>query len=596
MKKLINTPDTVVADALAGMAVSHPDLLALDAEHATILRARPKGEGKVGLVSGGGSGHEPLHAGFVGAGMLDAACAGEVFTSPVPDQILAATTAVDRGAGVLHIVKNYSGDIMNFEMAADLAKEQGGTEVRTVVVDDDVAVEDSTYTAGRRGVAGTVLVEKIAGAAAEQGRTLDEVAAIAQRVVDGTKSMGIALTSPTLPAVGHPMIDLGADEVEFGIGIHGEPGRTRLPIATAAETARMLLDPILAELPGDGPAILLVNGMGATPLIELYVVAKEAAAVLDGAGIPIARTLVGNYTTSLDMAGCSLTVLRADDELLHLWDAPVDTPALRWGAAASEGHGSAAGAAGETAATTTPDAVADEPTAAAVSTGDVATTAASTTVGADGSIPAGALIAWIRRASALVSEHTADLNDLDSAIGDGDHGTNMTRGLAAAADALDSGALDTPEAVLKKVGMTLISKVGGASGPLYGTLFLRAASALPGAATADVHTLLAALQAGVDGVQERGKSAIGQKTMLDAWVPALDAFQRSAGDLGTALVAGLKAAEAGRDSTAPMVAQKGRASYLSERAVGHIDPGSASTALLWQAAVDTLTPQEGTAR
>jgi phosphoenolpyruvate---glycerone phosphotransferase subunit DhaK len=330
MNKLINDPANVVADALRGMAAAHPDLR-VDHERRVVYRADTPVRGKVGLVSGGGSGHEPLHAGFVGPGMLDAACAGEIFTSPVPDQMVAATKAVDGGAGVLHIVKNYTGDVMNFEMAAEMAE---GVEVATVVTNDDVAVQDSLYTAGRRGVGVTVLVEKIAGAAADEGRPLAAVADVARKVNANGRSMGLALTSCTVPAAGKPTFDLPDGQMELGIGIHGEPGRQRVPIAPAVEIAEMLVSPILADLDFTGAdgVIAFVNGMGGTPLIELYVMYHEVAAILEKAGIPIVRSLVGPYITSLDMAGCSVTLLKADDEIVRLWDAPVRTPALRWGA------------------------------------------------------------------------------------------------------------------------------------------------------------------------------------------------------------------------------------------------------------------------
>jgi phosphoenolpyruvate---glycerone phosphotransferase subunit DhaK len=333
MNKLINDPVNVVADALRGLAAAHPELR-VDHEHRIVYRGDAPIPGKVGLISGGGSGHEPLHAGFVGLGMLDAACAGEIFTSPVPDQMAAATKAVDGGAGVLHIVKNYTGDVMNFEMAAELAEAETGVAVTSVVTNDDVAVQDSLYTAGRRGVGVTVLVEKIAGAAAEQGRTLAEVAEVARKVNGRGRSMGVALTSCTVPAAGAPTFELPDGEMEVGIGIHGEPGRRRVPIAPASQIAEMLVDPILADLDftgGDG-VIAFVNGMGATPLIELYVMYNEVATLLGKAGIAVARSLVGPYITSLDMAGCSVTLVKADDEILRLWDAPVRTPALRWGA------------------------------------------------------------------------------------------------------------------------------------------------------------------------------------------------------------------------------------------------------------------------
>jgi dihydroxyacetone kinase-like protein len=332
MKKLINDPADVVSDALRGIAAAHPELR-VDHQNKIIYRGDAPVRDKVALISGGGSGHEPLHGGFVGLGMLDAACAGEVFTSPVPDQMLEATKSVDGGAGVLHIVKNYTGDVMNFEMAAELAAAETGVEVTSVVTDDDVAVQDSLYTAGRRGVGVTVLLEKIAGAAAEQGRSLSEVAGVARKVNASGRSMGVALTSCTVPAAGQPTFELPEDEMEIGIGIHGEPGRQRVPLATAREIAELIVDPILGDLDftgGDG-VIAFVNGMGATPLIELYVVYNEVATILEKAGVSVARSLVGSYITSLDMAGCSVTLLRADEDLLRLWDAPVRTPALRWG-------------------------------------------------------------------------------------------------------------------------------------------------------------------------------------------------------------------------------------------------------------------------
>lgn len=331
MKKLINDPADVISEALRGMAIAHPGLH-IDHTNRIIYRGDAPVPGKVGLISGGGSGHEPLHGGFVGAGMLDAACAGEIFTSPVPDQMLEATKKVDSGAGVVHIVKNYTGDVMNFEMGAELAAAEGIT-VESVIVDDDVAVQDSTFTAGRRGVGATVLVEKIAGAAAEQGRPLPEVAGVARRVSAASRSMGVALTSCTVPAVGHPTFELSEDEIELGIGIHGEPGRRRVPIQPAREVAELMAEPILADLDfsGDDGVIVFVNSMGATPLIELYVMYSEFAAILDKAGVRIARSLVGPYITSLDMAGCSVTLLKADDDMLRLWDYPVNTPALRSG-------------------------------------------------------------------------------------------------------------------------------------------------------------------------------------------------------------------------------------------------------------------------
>jgi phosphoenolpyruvate---glycerone phosphotransferase subunit DhaK len=333
MKKLINAPDAVVREALEGVEAAHGDRVRVSYDPAFVVRADAPVEGKVGIVSGGGSGHEPMHGGFVGRGMLDAACPGEVFTSPTPDQMLEATKAVNGGAGVLHIVKNYTGDVMNFEMAADLGQSEG-IDVEAVVTNDDVAVEDSLYTAGRRGVGITVVAEKICGAAAEERKALAEVADICRRVNAEGRSMGMALTPCITPSSGEPSFTLGDDEMEIGIGIHGEPGRYREPLAPAEQIVERLATAVVEDLPyNSGDRVLaFVNGMGGTPLIELYVVYRELSRFLEARGITIARNLIGNYITSLEMAGCSITLLRLDDELTRLWDAPVDTPALRWGA------------------------------------------------------------------------------------------------------------------------------------------------------------------------------------------------------------------------------------------------------------------------
>ena len=331
MKKLINDPQNVVREELEGIEQAHRDFVRVAYDPNFIVRADAPVQGKVALVSGGGSGHEPMHGGFVGLGMLDAACPGEVFTSPTPDQMEAATKAVDGGAGVIHIVKNYTGDVMNFEMAAELCRSEG-IEVEAVLVDDDVAVQDSLYTAGRRGVGTTVLMEKIAGAAAEERRPLKEVADVCREVNANGRSMGMALTSCTVPAAGKPTFELGDDEMEIGVGIHGEPGRERMKLKPVAEIVEMMATAVVDDLPfkqGDS-VIAFVNGMGGTPLIELYIVYNEVAKFLSGRGITIARNLIGSYITSLEMAGCSITLLKASDDLLRLWDAPVKTPGLRW--------------------------------------------------------------------------------------------------------------------------------------------------------------------------------------------------------------------------------------------------------------------------
>jgi dihydroxyacetone kinase-like protein len=332
MKKLINAPENVLRDALEGTAAAHGDRVRVNYDPPFIVRADAPVQGKVGIVSGGGSGHEPMHGGFVGMGMLDAACPGEVFTSPTPDQMDAATKAVNGGAGVLHIVKNYTGDVMNFEMAAEIAAAED-IEVQAVVTNDDVAVQDSLYTAGRRGVGVTVLAEKMCGAAAEEGKSLQEVADVCRRVNAQGRSMGMALTPCITPAAGEPNFTLADDEMEIGIGIHGEPGRERMKVEPAAKVVERLAGAIVEDLPyADGDEVLaFVNGMGGTPLIELYIVYNELSKYLQERGIRIARNLIGSYITSLEMAGCSITLVKLDEDLKRLWDAPVDTIALRWG-------------------------------------------------------------------------------------------------------------------------------------------------------------------------------------------------------------------------------------------------------------------------
>ena len=328
MKKLINDVDTVLAESLDGFAAAHADIVTLGAARQFVRRTTLK-PGKVALISGGGSGHEPLHAGFVGHGMLDAACPGQVFTSPTPDQMLAAAEAVDTGAGVLFIVKNYSGDMMNFQMAAEMLDRDNAT----VIVNDDVAVENSTYTTGRRGVAGTLIVEKVVGAAAERGADLAALKQLGDAVNTATASMGVALTSCTVPAAGKPTFVIGPDEMEMGVGIHGEPGRRRVKLGSADDIAAELTGAILKDLslkPGQ-EVLLLVNGFGGTPLLELYLMVNAVHKVLGGTGVKVARHLTGSYVTSLEMAGCSVTISAVDAATLALWDAPVHTPALRWG-------------------------------------------------------------------------------------------------------------------------------------------------------------------------------------------------------------------------------------------------------------------------
>jgi dihydroxyacetone kinase-like protein len=327
MKKFLNNVDDVIRESLAGFAAAHRDIVRLG-EESKFVRRRELKTGKVALISGGGSGHEPLHGGFVGHGMLDAACPGAVFTSPTPDQMAAAAQSVDTGGGVLYVVKNYEGDVMNFEMAAELAE----GEVARVITDDDVAVEKSTWSTGRRGVAGTLVMEKIVGAAAEQGRNLEQCRALGERVNKATRSLGVALTSCTIPAAGKPTFQIGEAEMEFGVGIHGEPGRRRVPLAPAREIAQQMAEAIGSDFgTARGRCLLLVNGFGGTPAMELYLMYENLRAHFEKQDFSIERSLVGNYVTSLEMTGCSATITVLDDELTRLWDAPVHTAALRWG-------------------------------------------------------------------------------------------------------------------------------------------------------------------------------------------------------------------------------------------------------------------------
>lgn len=500
MKKFINNPDDVVKESLAGMAAAHKELR-IDLESKVVYRADGPVKGKVALISGGGSGHEPLHGGFVGHGMLDAAVAGEVFTSPTPDQVEAAIKGADGGAGVLLIIKNYTGDVINFQMAAELAT-SAGIEVADIVVDDDVAVQDSSFTAGRRGVGLTVLLEKLAGAAAEEGRDLAGVKAVAEEVLANGRTMGVALTAVTLPAVGKPSFDLPDDEIEMGVGIHGEPGRERVKIKSAHEIAEDLVDAVTDDLDfTDAPAIVMLNGMGGTPLIELYLMYGEVEKLLAEKGVKVVRNLVGNYITSIDMAGASLTVLKASDDLLKLWDAPVNTPGLKLG---------------EISASATEPARVEAQMEKTVDTEATAATAKEPVAKRERQVTGTGLSIeqiskWIRLSAEAMTENRTYLTELDAAIGDADHGANMARGMKVAVEKLDQADVDSFDAIGKTVGMALVSNVGGASGPLYGTFFLKFGQAAGDVDELDVETLAAAFRAGVDGVKQRGKADKGDR-------------------------------------------------------------------------------------
>ena len=551
MKKLINSVDDFVKESLEGMQVAHGSSLASTTTRSWCTGRTRRCRARSGVISGGGSGHEPMHGGFVGKGMLDAACPGEVFTSPTPDQMEWATKKVDGGAGVLHIVKNYSGDVMNFEMAADLGRD-AGVEVESVVVDDDVAAKDSLYTQGGAGRRDRADGEDRRGQG-RGGADLASVAELARDVNANVRSMGLALTSCTVPAAGQPTFELGDDEVEIGIGIHGEPGRERIKMESADQLTDRLTRPVIEDLKlNSGDQVLVfVNSMGGTPLAELYVIYRRVVQLLEEGGVVVARNLVGPYITSLEMQGASVTILRLDDEKTRLWDAPVHTPALLGGVAGVLG-GPGRGLGPE------------------------------------------------NRGRDRAARGQPDQARL--AIGDGDHGTNMNRGRRPA-PRQPRGRPGLPGHVQgHRDGPDRQGRRG--LGPLYGSLF-GMGKELGDATEVEDERLAAALRAGYDSVVARGKAQLEDKTMLDAWHPALDALDAALAEgarAGPALDEAAAAAAA-RKATIPMIARKGRASYLGERSRGHQDPGATSTQLILKTLADVVNgrrwinkPQSGSFR
>ena len=559
MKKLINRPEEVVAEMVEGLAAAFPGLRRLPGRNVLVRDdAEESRRSRVALVSGGGSGHEPAHAGYVGRGMLSAAVAGDVFTSPSPDAVLAAIRAVAGPPGCLLIVKNYTGDRLNFGLAAEMARAEG-IPVEVTVVADDAALADSADHAGRRGLAGTVLVHKVAGAAAEAGADLLAVAAEARAAAEAVRTMGVALSPCTVPAAGRPGFELAGDEVELGLGIHGEPGVRRAPIEPADRLVDRLLDVISADLglaAGDRVA-LLVNGLGGTPAMELAVVARRAIAVLEARGIVVGRAYVGEFLTALEMAGVSLSVLRLDDARLARLDAPTDAPA--WPNAAARPRAGKVGA--------------PEPEPARADT-----EAAGPPLTATGR----ALEAALLRAVRALIEQADRLTGLDREVGDGDLGISLARGATAVHAALRSLPLDDPAAALHALALVLQGSLGGTSGPLYGAFFLRASRRLRGGAADDPRAWAGAFQDGCEAVSELGGARAGDRTMLDAMLPAASAFEAAVGADARAVEAirrAADAAEAGARATSGMVPRRGRSSYLGDRAAGHVDPGAEAVAV-----------------
>jgi len=578
MKKLINRPAAVVEEMVRGLVAVYPGLARLPGR-AVLVRANAAEvrERQVALISGGGSGHEPAHAGYVGRGMLSAAVAGDVFTSPAPDAVLAAIRAVTGSPGALLIVKNYTGDRLNFGLAAELARSEG-LKVEVVVVADDVALAATAAAdhAGRRGLAGAVLVHKVAGAAAEAGRDLYGVAAEARAAAESVATMGVALTPCTLPAAGHPGFTLGPDEVELGLGIHGEPGVLRAPLEPADALTDRLLDAILADArlkPGDRVA-LLVNNLGGTPAMELAIVARRAVEHLEGKGVSVERAYLGTFLSALEMAGVSLSVLRVDENRLARLDAETDAPAWPNPAAVSRPR---------------------SPAPPALNPEDLTPTGEYAAVGPPRTAAGRALGEAITAATRALTEAAPRLTSMDQAVGDGDLGISLERGSQAARAAMTALPLDDPAAALHALGLTLQAALGGTSGPLYAVMLIRAAARLkaaPGAAPADARVWADAFAAGVEGVMELGGANRGDRTMLDALLPARDALTEALGAGWTtpdALASAASACEVGARLTAEMLPRRGRSSYLGQRVLSHRDPGAEAVAVWFRAVARALS-------
>ncbi|MDR3216423.1 MAG: dihydroxyacetone kinase subunit DhaK [Clostridiaceae bacterium] len=587
MKKIMNKAETFVYDMCYGIAKAHPEL-AFDAKNKVLLK-KDLNKNKVSLISGGGSGHEPAHGGFVGKGMLDAAVCGDVFASPSQIQVYNALTATASDKGTLMIVKNYSGDCMNFNNAAALAAEDG-VKVDAVYVNDDIAVKDSLYTVGRRGVAGTVFVHKIAGAAAEQGKSLSEVKSVAQKTIDNVRSFGFALTSCTVPAKGSPTFELGADEMEFGVGIHGEPGRKREKIQTADELAKRIVPDLIEDLKlkKSEEIALLINGFGGTPLQELYILNNSVSTVLEAKGIVIYKTLVGNYMTSIDMAGASVSVLRLDAELKTLLDYPVDAPALKWGGTGDAGVYIEAIQALAKALNITPSSPVATPKTVAKETKKDAKASAAVyevkgkpVVGE--TINTAAFIKWIDIMADIIIKNEIHFCEMDSVAGDGDFGMSIAKGFRQLKADWASREKSNIGAFLKSSGEIIMEYCGGASGPIWGSAFRGAAKAAGDKEEVSLSDIGVLLQAAVKAIQATGErsfgrgAVVGDKTLIDALVPCADTIIEAA-KKGSKLIAGLEkgaaAAVKGAENTKLIAARMGRAGTVGDRSIGYPDAGA----------------------
>ncbi len=579
MKKIINAPKTVVPEMCSGIVMAHPEL-AFDAKY-KFVHKKEINKSKVTLISGGGSGHEPAHAGFVGKGMLDAAVCGDVFASPSQIQIYKAICKTASDAGTLLIIKNYSGDMMNFKNAAFLASEDGIT-VDYVRVDDDIAVKDSLYTVGRRGVAGTVFVHKIAGAAAEQGKSLAEVKAIAEKAAANVKSIGFAFSSCTVPAAGKPTFELGEDEMEYGVGIHGEPGIQREKVATAGELAERMVKALVEELPGTKRVAVMVNGFGATPAMELYLMNNEVGRVLSDMGITIARCFVGNYMTSIDMAGASVTLLNLDDELEALLNEPSVTAGFRVDGPVEESK--------------YVPLLAD--LAELDACWDIETPAEYANV--DGGIDAKNMMYIVDAMCESAIRNEVPFCELDSHAGDGDFGMSIAKGFRqvkrewASLVANDSASISD---FLHATSLIIMQYCGGASGPIWGSAFRAAAKSTEGKEKLSVADFAEMMQAAVKGIQATGErsfgrgAVVGDKTLIDAVVPCADAWTDAAAkglSLAEAFKVGYEAAMAGAKATEKIAARMGRAGTVGERSIGYADAGAYGVAVIFNDIADKL--------
>jgi triose/dihydroxyacetone kinase / FAD-AMP lyase (cyclizing) len=577
MKKLINRPEHVIEEMMEGLLVLYPGLSRLS-NHSVLVRsdAEDVRERQIALISGGGSGHEPAHAGYVGAGMLSAAVAGEVFTSPSAESVLAAIRAVTGRPGALLIVKNYTGDRLNFGLAAEMARAEGYL-VEMVVVADDVALAGSEEHAGRRGIAGTVLVHKIAGAAAMEGKDLPQVASLAQAAADSVGTMGVSLSAGTSPASGKPSFTLLDHEVEIGLGIHGEPGVRRTAMMRADDLTDQLLHGILStlRLRSDERIAVLINNLGSTTGMELAIVARRTLRVLESRGLAVERLYSGTFVSSLDMAGVSISVLRVDDERLRWLDAGTDAPA--WPNALRKAPGSLGERTTEEEGASMFEALQSaKPAVSALESPGQTRTGAKTEKA-------------IRAACAALLAAESRLTEMDQLVGDGDLGLNLARGMRAIEEKLPTYPLNNTAETLKALGLTLQAVLGGSSGPLYGVLLLRIGSSLENGAIDDARMWAAALMEGCEALSELGGARVGDRTMLDALIPFARSFQDEVGagrSTGSSLLAAAAAAERSAEGTAQMVARRGRSSYLGNRTIGCADPGAIAVAI-WLRAVSS---------